>query len=245
MSHVIVDDVVPIRRSEWLHVIKRAALSRRGAIGLVLSFIILAIAFAGPFLAPRDPNEVGIVATLAKPSADAFLGGDLLGRDVLSRTLTGGWQIIILAACATALGVVAGTTAGITAAYLSGWADNIIMRVVDIILAFPQLVFALLLVSVFGNSLSLLVLAVGVSHAPQVARVIRSAALDVSERDFVKAVAITGVKPGAVMRREILPNLTTTLMVETGLRITYSIIIMAGLAFLGFGFQPRMPIGAT
>ena len=111
---------------------------------------------------------------------------------------------------------------------------------VDVLLAFPQLVFALLLVSVLGPTW-LLVLAVGLSHAPQVARVIRSTALDVSERDYVKAVEITGVRPSKVMSREILPNLITPLMVETGLRLTYSIIIMAGLAFIGFGFQPPEP----
>jgi peptide/nickel transport system permease protein len=107
-----------------------------------------------------------------------------------------------------------------------------------VILAFPQLVFALLLVSVIGPKLWLIVLAVGLSHAPQVARVLRSATLEISERDYVKAVELQGMRPPKVMRKEILPNLISPLMVETGLRLTYSIVIMAGLAFLGFGQQP-------
>ena len=164
-----------------------------------------------------------------------------MGRDVLSRCLAGGWELLIVAAAATALGVVVGAAAGVTAAYFSGWRDGAIMRAADVILAFPQLVFALLMVSVVGPNVVLLVLAVGFSHAPQVARVIRATALDISERDFVKAVQITGVKPTKVMRQEILPNLVSPLMVEIGLRMAYSIVIIAGLSFIGFGLQPPSP----
>ena len=109
---------------------------------------------------------------------------------------------------------------------------------VDVILAFPQLVFALLLLSILGPRLWLITLAVGITHAPQVGRVIRAATLDVSEQDYVKAVELQGMRPSRVMAKEILPNLVTPLMVEIGLRLTYSIIIIAGLAFLGFGQNP-------
>jgi peptide/nickel transport system permease protein len=136
------------------------------------------------------------------------------------------------------LGVVLGGAGGIAAAYLQGRWDGAIMRTVDVLLAFPQLVFALLLVSIIGPKLWLTVLAVGMSHAPQVARVMRSAALDISERDFVKAVELQGVRPRTIMLREILPNLISPLMVESGLRMTYSIVIIAGLSFLGFGQAP-------
>jgi peptide/nickel transport system permease protein len=152
--------------------------------------------------------------------------------------LDGGWTLLIMAVCATALGIIGGAAAGISAAYLRGASDGIIMRTVDVILAFPQLVFALLLLSLLGPKLWLITLTVGVSHAPQVARVLRSATLDVSERDFVKAAELQGMRPAKVMRKEILPNLVSPLMVEAGLRMTYSILIIAGLAFLGFGPQP-------
>ncbi len=115
------------------------------------------------------------------------------------------------------------------------------MRCVDVLLAFPQLVFALLLVSIIGPKLWLITVAVGLSHAPAVARVLRSATLDISERDYVKLVEIQGVKPAKVMFSEILPNLVSPLMVEAGLRLTYSIVIIAGLAFLGFGQAPPAP----
>src|SRR5258708_17729937 len=112
------------------------------------------------------------------------------------------------------------------------------MRTVDVIFAFPQLVFALLLLSILGPKLWLIVLAVGITHAPAVARVLRSGTLDISERDYVKVAELQGMRPARVMGREILPNLISPLMVEAGLRLTYSIVIMAGLSFLGFGQQP-------
>ena len=149
-----------------------------------------------------------------------------------------------MAVAATAIGIVLGAAAGISAAYLRGAPDGIIMRSVDVILSFPQLVFALLLLSLLGPKSWLIVVAVGVSHAPAVARVIRSATLDVAERDYVKVAELQGMRQAKVMAREILPNLISPLMVEAGLRLTYSIVIMAGLAFLGFGQPPPPRTGA-
>ena len=146
-----------------------------------------------------------------------------------------------MALCATAFGVIVGSAAGISAAYLRGASDTFIMRTIDVILSFPRLVFALLLVSVAGPKLWLIVLAVGFTHAPAVARVLRSAALDVTERDFVKATELEGVSSRRIMVKEILPNLVTPLMVETGLRLTYSIGLIAGLGFLGFVSTPPAP----
>ena len=119
--------------------------------------------------------------------------------------------------------------------------DGVLMRTVDVVLAFPQLVFALLLVSVVGPKLWLLVLAVALTHAPQVARVIRSAALDVAERDFVRALELIRVPRWQIIGGEILPNLTSIVVVELGLRMAWSIILIAGLSFIGFGLQPPDP----
>src|SRR6185437_13351402 len=192
-------------------------------------------------------NSPDALVTLAfgKPSGEFPLGGDSLGRDVLSRVLDGGRALLVMATCATALGVAGGAAAGVSAAYLRGVSDGIIMRAVDVILSFPQLVFALLLLSLLGPKLWLITIAVGVSHGPQVARVLRSATLDLSERDFVKAAELQGMRPVKVMRKEILPNLVSPLMVEAGLRLTYSIVIIAGLAFLGFGQPPSAPNWGT
>jgi peptide/nickel transport system permease protein len=226
-----------IRRHQWWSVLASAARTPRGAIGLGLASFVVLVAVIGPFVAPNPPDAL-VTLAFGKPSGQFPLGGDFLGRDVLSRVLNGGWVLLIIAACATAIGIVGGAAAGVSAAYLRGVSDGIIMRAVDVILSFPQLVFALLLLSLLGPKLWLITIAVGVSHAPQVARVLRSATLDVSERDFVKAAELQGMRPAKVMRKEILPNLVSPLMVEAGLRLTYSIVIMAGLAFLGFGQPP-------
>jgi peptide/nickel transport system permease protein len=225
-------------RREWLVILKRATRSRRGAIGLSLAGFVVVLALIGLLIAPHSPTAPVTPFPFSKPSSAAPLGGDVLGRDALSRVLAGGAVLLGIAAAATALGVAAGLILGIAAAYSGRWTDGIIMRTVDVFLAFPQLVFALLLVSVVGPKLWLIVIAVGISHAPQVARVIRSVALDVCERDYVKAVELMGTPARKVMFGEILPNLLSVVMVELGLRFTYSILIIAGLSFLGFGLQP-------
>jgi peptide/nickel transport system permease protein len=201
---------------------------------------VVVVAAIGPLVAPHSPTEL-VSGSLLPPGNGYPLGTDDLGRDVLSRLLNGGWELLAMAAIATVLGVVIGALLGILAAFEGGWVDSILMRTVDVLLAFPQIVFALLLVSIVGPKVWLIVVAVAVAHAPQVARVIRSAALDVCERDFVKSVELIAIPRRKIMVGEILPNLISPLMVEFGLRLTFSIIIISGLSFLGFGLQPPSP----
>ncbi|HEY2518543.1 MAG TPA: ABC transporter permease [Streptosporangiaceae bacterium] len=225
------------RRRRPASTLLAAVRTPRGAIGLAMAAVVVLTAIVGPLAAPYA-SVAPVTLAFGHPSGQYLLGGDYLGRDVLSRVLDGGWVLLAMAACATALGMVGGALAGISAAYLRGVRDGLIMRVVDVILSFPQLVFALLLLSLLGPKLWLITLAVGISHAPQVARVLRSATLDISERDFVKAAELQGMSPLKVMVKEILPNLVSPVTVEAGLRLTYSITIIAGLAFLGFGQPP-------
>ena len=217
-----------------------AARSTRGRVGLIVTTFVVVIAVVGPFVAPYSATAF-VSAPFATPTAHFWLGTDTIGRDVLSRILDGGWVLLLMALSSTIVGIVIGGAAGISAAYLRGRIDGLIMRTVDVILAFPSLVFALLLVSLVGPKLWLIVIAVGFSHAPQVARVLRSSALDISERDYVKSIELQGVRAAKVMWSEIVPNLTSPLMVEAGLRLTYSIVIISGLAFLGFGQAPPAP----
>jgi peptide/nickel transport system permease protein len=209
----------------------------RGRVGLGLVLIVLLIAALGPTLAPHDPNAY-VTSPFAHPSGSALLGGDKLGRDVMSRVLAGGWVLLVMAAAATFVGIVLGAAGGVAAAYLRGYSDSLIMRIVDILLAFPQIVLALLFIAVFGPKLWLIVLVVGVSQAPQTARVLRAAALDITERDYVKAAEAIGISRVRVMFSVIVPNLLSPLMVEIGLRLTYSMIIVSGMAYLGFGQAP-------
>jgi peptide/nickel transport system permease protein len=229
------------RRSHPVLDLLRGALrAGRGRVGLALVFLVVLVAALGPTLAPHDPGAF-VTSPFAHPSGTALLGGDELGRDVLSRVLAGGWVLLIMAAAATVVGIVTGAASGIAAAYLRGFLDGTIMRIVDIMLAFPQIVLALLFVAVFGPKLWLIGLVVGASQAPQTARVLRSAALDIAERDYVKAAEIIGVSRTRIMFSVIVPNLLPPLMVEIGLRLTYSIIIIAGMAYLGFGQAPPAP----
>jgi peptide/nickel transport system permease protein len=211
---------------------------------MVLAGAVMLLAVIGPFVAPYADTAF-VTSPLAAPSGAHLLGGDGLGRDVLSRLLNGGWLILLMSLAAAAAGVFVGSAAGVTAGYLGGRLDGIIMRAVDVILAFPALVLALLLVSVAGPHVWLIIVAVALSHAPQVARVLRSATLDVAERDFVRAAQLDGISSVNVIAREVAPNLVSPLMVEVGLRLAWSIIAIAGLSYLGLGLQPPSPNWGT
>ncbi len=223
-------------------VLGAALRTRRGQVGAALALLVLAIAFLGPIVPHASPTKFDAPPFSTPGVAGAgLLGTDALGRDVLGRVLSGGWILLVLAFLATLLSVVLGTLVGVVAAYRRGLAEAILMRTVDVVLAMPQLVFVLVMLSVVGPKRWLLVLAVGLSQAPQTARVLYAAAQDVCERDFVKAVAVWGVPPRTVLRRHVMPSLVTPLMVELGLRLSYSIILIAGLSFLGLGTQPPDP----
>ncbi|MEJ5868514.1 ABC transporter permease [Pseudokineococcus sp. 5B2Z-1] len=210
---------------------------RRSRIGWALVLLVLLVAFVGPYLAPFSPTEF-VGAPYTADVAGTLLGTDDLGRDVLTRFLHGGRWLLALAAAATVLGVGVGAAVGLLAGYRRGVLDEVLMRSSDVLLAFPQVVIALLFLAALGPQKWLLVLLVAVGHAPRVARVVRGAALSVVGRDFVEASESAGTPVRTILRREVLPNVTGTLMVELGLRLTYSIGILAGLSFLGLGLQP-------
>lgn len=223
-------------------VLGSALRTRRGQVGAGLALVVLAIAFVGPLVPHASPTGFSAPPFSTPGVTNAgVLGTDALGRDVLGRVLSGGWILLVLAFLATVLTIVLGALIGVVAAYRRGLVEAILMRTVDVVLAMPQLVFVLVMLSVVGPKRWLLVLAVGLSQAPQTARVLYAAAQDVCERDFVKAVAVWGVPPRTVLRRHVMPSLVTPLMVETGLRLSYSIILIAGLSFLGLGTQPPNP----
>lgn len=226
----------------FVRVVRNALRSRRGKIGAGLTLFVVAVAFLGPLFAGKSPTALASAPFAPAGHGNGALGGDALGRDVLSRVLHGGWRLLLVAGASTALAVVLGTAAGVVAAYRGGWVDSVIMRSVDVLLGIPQLVFVLMLLSVIGPKVWLVILGVGLSQAPQVARVLRAAAQDVSERDYVKAVAAWGVAPRTVIRRHVVPSLISPLMVEVALRLSFSIILVAGLSFLGLGAaQPPTP----
>ena len=228
------------RRSELTMVLGRAFRFRKTQFGVVLVAIVVLIAVIGPFVA--SPNPLAIAGPpFADPSHSYLLGTDVLGRSVLSRWLAGGWVILLCAVLATALGVGLGVVLGVLAAWKGGKRDEAIMRSLDVILSFPAIILALLLLSVIGPHLWLVVLAVAFAHAPGSARVVRSVALDVRRREFVQVSEALGVSDWRIMFGEIVPNITSQILVEFGLRLTWSIGLISALAFLGLGRQPPAP----
>lgn len=221
----------------WIR-IAREFFSRGSAIwGAALTAAVLILVAIGPLFARYPPIDF-VGAPFESPSLDLPLGADIMGRDVLSRVLSGGTVILSLSALATVLGVALGGLLGISAGYFKGVADDLIMRTLDVLLAFPQTILALLFVSVLGSSFLLIAILVAAIHAPQVARVIRAAALRVAGEDFVEYAKGIGTPPLKVMAREIVPNVIGPLLVEGGLRFTYSIALIAGLSFLGLAQDP-------
>ena len=226
-----------LRRWLWLEILRNAVRLTRTRIGLAIVAFIILIAFAGPLVAPYSPTEF-VGPPNSGPSGEAVFGTDALGRDVLSRFLYGGRTVLVLSTAATVIGVAAGVAVGLLAAYGRNWLDEVLMRASDVLLAFPPIIFVLLLVAAVGPRLWLIVLTVAATHAPRTARVIRGAAVEVVERDFIRAAEAVGEKHWRILLGEILPNVTSPLLVELGLRMTYSIILVAGISFLGFGLQP-------
>ncbi|MEA2227612.1 MAG: peptide/nickel transport system permease protein [Solirubrobacteraceae bacterium] len=240
-AELTVDAPVPpperLRGHQWLGILRTAAGLTRTRIGIAIVGLIVAVAVFGPLVAPHTPTEFVAVPN-SGPSSSATFGADALGRDVLSRFLHGGLTVLWLSVAATLVGIVIGTVIGLVAAYARNWLDDTLMRLNDVLLSFPQIIFVLLAVSAIGPKLWLIVLTVGGTHAPRVARVMRGAAQEVVERDFVKAAEVVGEKRWRIVFGEILPNVTSPLLVELGLRMTYSIGLVAAVSFLGFGLQP-------
>jgi peptide/nickel transport system permease protein len=208
-----------------------------GAIGLGLLLLVLLVAAVGPYVAPHSATAP-IGAPLSGPSGGALLGTDFLGRDVLSRLLDGGRSVIGLAAAATALAYAVGLAIGLIAGYSRTFADPLLMRTVDVLLAFPPLLFLLVLIAGTGSSVWTLVVGVAAIQAPAISRIVRTATLETSVRGYVEAAVARGERAVAVVGREVLPNILAPVLVDAGLRFTFSILIIASVNFLGLGLQP-------
>jgi peptide/nickel transport system permease protein len=215
----------------------RLARVRSGRVGLVLLAFVLLVALIGPLVAPHDPAQpIGLPGL--PPSADAPLGTDGLGRDVLSRVLHGGLTVIGLGIAAAAVSYLGGLTIGLAAGYSRNLLDAGLMRGVDVLLAFPPLLFVLVLVTGAGTSALVLVLAVGIVQITGISRIVRAATLEVSVRGYVEAAVARGEPTPAILRREILPNIMAPVLADFGLRFTYAIVIIASMNFLGLGLTP-------
>lgn len=208
-----------------------------GAIGGTLLGAVLLVALAGPLVAPHGPSE--LVYAAGSPPVDGYpLGTDGLGRDVLSRVLWGGRSVLWLAGAATILAYAIGLVIGLVAGYSRSLVDPLLMRSVDVLLAFPPLVVLLVLVAGAGTSLLVLVIGVALVQMPGIARLVRTVTLETSVRGYVEAAVARGETTAAILRREILPSIAAPVIADLGLRFTFSILLIAGVNFLGLGLQP-------
>ncbi len=219
----------------------RRDLDRSTRIGLVLVAITVLVALAAPLLAPYDPVATNAENALAGASGRHWLGTDAYGRDILSRLLLGGRFALTVALLATTCAVVVGTILGTIAAYYGRWVDGALTRLLDSILAVPAVLALLLIVSVFGNSIPVLVLAISVVYVPAVALVVRGATRPVLTSDYVRAARARGERAPSIIGREVLPNILDVVLVELAMRASWVVLLVSTLSFLGFGVNPPAP----
>ena len=236
-THVVAESAPAVTYRKRLGTMRRSLRYGRVRLGLGLLLLVVLVALVGPLVASHNPDDVvGLPAQ--GPSRQFLLGTDYLGHDVLSRVLWGGRSVLWMSFSAATLGVAVGAAVGLLAAYTRTMADDLLMRGMDVILAFPQIVFVLLFVSLLGPKLGLIVVLVALAWVPQVARVVRGITSDIVHREYIESVELIGLSRWRILSQEILPNVTTPLMVEYGLRLTWSIALIAAISFLGFGIQP-------
>lgn len=212
-----------------------------GNIGGVLALAVVAVAVAGPLLAPHGPMALDLRARLAAPYPGHLLGTDEFGRDILSRLIFGARVSILVALSTVAVAMVVGVGFGLLAGYLRGWTDRIIGTLNDALLAFPGLLLALGIMAVAGASAGAMVLALGLAFAPAVLRVTRSAVLSLREREFVEASRVMGNSEGITMWRHVLPNALAPLIVLATSMFGWAILAESALSFLGLGVPPPAP----
>lgn len=211
------------------------------AIGITLILGNVLLALLAPWISPYDPVASDSAAALQGPSGTHWLGTDMYGRDILSRTLNGGRYALQVTFLATTIAVAAGALLGCLVAYLGGWVDDVVMRVVDAILSVPTILALLVVVSVLGSGMWVIVLAVVVVYTPAVIRVVRGAARSVKSLDYVTAARARGERAGPIVLREILPNVSDVVLVEYAMRASWVVLLISTLSFLGFGANPPAP----
>ena len=225
-----------------------------GRIGFALVAFHLFLAIFGPSLTPYSPTDFtseDLKIRLTGPSMEHLLGTDGFGRDVLSRVVAGARSIIWISFIGTALGITLGTVVGMTSGYIGGKTDQVVMRGVDVFLAFPGLLLALLVINLGVQRIGidlwpskeawLVIITIGIAFMPANSRVIRSAALTIKPLEFVQSARLRGESSFYIIFREVLPNIIPVVAVEASIRVSFALLLTAGLGFLGLGVQPPTP----
>ena len=241
LSSMAPDLTVKPARSPWSIALSRFRKSWLAMLGVVLIVIITLITIFAGALAPYGENEIDLFNITAQPSAEHVLGTDELGRDELSRLMYGGRISLSVGVGAALISTILGIVVGAISGYYGGWVDTMLMRFVDLMLAFFAIFLLLILFAMYGSSVLSVVLFFGVFSWMWLARVIRGEFMSLKQRDFVEAARAIGVPDGTLIRRHLLPNVIAAIIVSTTLNIAYAMLSEATLSFLGFGVPPETP----
>ncbi len=210
-------------------------------IGGTILIVFAVMAVLGSVIAPYGPTEIGVGLPNEGPSAAHWLGTDGLGRDTFSRILAGAGSVIVVPLVATSLSFAVGGIFGIASGYIGGRFDAVGNRALEILLALPPLLVVLVVIASFGSSPAVIIISVMLVYSPRVARVLRGAALGVATKEYIQAAQARGERRLPILLRELLPNISSVVLVEFAVRLTYAIIFVATLNFLGLGVQPPSP----
>ncbi len=228
-------------RSLYSDAVRRFRRNRVALAGLIVVVLLILVAIFSPILALHDPTHQYLNHRLEGPNDIFPLGTDNLGRDIYSRILYGSRISLPTGLIAVGIALLIGVPIGTMAGYFGKWADTILMRGCDVILAFPSILFAIWLISIFGSNLRNVMIAVGLFSVPGFARIVRSAILSTKESDYITAERALGAGTGRILLRHILPNVIQPVIILASLRVASAILAAAGLSFLGLGIQPPTP----
>lgn len=231
----------PASSSTWSMFFWRLRHNQKAMIGAIIVLGLVLVILLAPVIAPKDPNDGELNDTLKKPGADYILGADRNGRDVLSRLIYGTRTAIGGALAVVLISELIGVPLGIWSAYRGGWVDEIVTRILDMLLAFPPLLLSFAVVAAFGPSLRNVVLSLGILYIPGIARVVRSVTLVQKEMVYTEAARAMGYGQWRIIFRHILPNCISPVIVISSLDLAYSLLDIAALSFLGLGVQPPTP----
>ena len=220
---------------------RRLRRTRLALVGLFLVLLVVLCAVLAPVISPYDPTRQRLIEALQGPSVAHPFGTDENGRDVLSRVLYGARVSLLAGIFSVAIALVCGVVSGLVSGYFSGRVDNVIMRFMDALLAFPTLVLALAITATLGPGLRNAMIAIGVIYTPIFARLTRGQVLSVREREFIEAARTIGAGNSRIMLRHVLPNVTAPIIVQASLSVAFAILAEATLSFLGLGVQPPEP----
>lgn len=226
------------KRSQWQEVWRRFTKNRQAMVGLCMLILLVFCAVFANWIAPYDPNAQNLLNVRATPSAEHWLGTDELGRDILSRIIFGARISISVGLIAVSISLLGGVTLGAIAGYYGGVLDDVIMRVMDVLMAIPSILLNIAIVSALGNGLQNVMIAIGISSMPGYCRIVRASILSLKGQEFVEASRSAGASDLYIITQHILPNCIAPLTVQASLRIGSAILSCASMSFIGLGVIP-------